>query len=102
MKPHLAAFDPTEYPQIMANLTVTIELPEGLWKDIDFAAFQNEISPAALISRVMSAYLDTEDRKALDEALRQADADTDAGNLIDHEEVVRWFESVRLKASEAA
>jgi predicted transcriptional regulator len=82
----------------MANTTVTLDLPEGLWKDIDFAAFGEGIPPAQLVAKVMQAYLETADRAALEQGMR----DIESGNVIDHEDVLRWFESIRTKASQAA
>jgi predicted transcriptional regulator len=84
--------------ETMANKTVTIELPEGIWSDIDFAAFGAKISPAELVANVMAAYLDAQDREALERAIREAES----GEGIEHEEMERWLADVQARALKAA
>lgn len=83
----------------MPNRSITLELPEELWENVKFAASGEDSSPSELIATVLSAYLDAEDRKALEQAILESESD-EVGTP--HEEVERWLEQIQARVSKAA
>jgi len=84
----------------MALITVSVQIPEELWARVTQSAEINQMTPDDVVYTAVENFfeLSEEDRFAIEEGIRQADA----GELIDHEEVVAWFEAQKRRATKAA
>jgi predicted transcriptional regulator len=84
----------------MSLITVSIQVPEELWQQVQELAAANEATSDAVVYTALTNHFepDEETRLAIEEGIRQADA----GQFIEHEEVLRWFEEKKRKAAEAA
>ncbi len=84
----------------MALKTVSIQIPEELWARVTQAAEHHQMTSDDVVYTAIENFfeLSEEDRLAVEEGIRQADA----GELIDHEEVVAWFEAQKRRTTEAA
>jgi len=84
----------------MALITVSIDLPEELWEQVQQSASHHSVDVNDVVYTAVQEFfeLSNDDRLAIAEGIRQADA----GELIDHEEVVAWFEDQKNRGTKAA
>jgi RHH-type transcriptional regulator, rel operon repressor / antitoxin RelB len=84
----------------MSAVTISLQIPQELWRRLEKASEYGAISTDDTVVSALEQYLEYEDetRAAVEEGIRQADA----GELIDHEEVVKWFEAKKQRINEAA
>lgn len=86
----------------MSAKTITIDIPDGQFPDLEAAASQEGLTLEEFVPRVLGVYL--AEYLALKEALEEADRDIAEGRTYSHEEVVANFEArfAEPKKSEAA
>jgi predicted transcriptional regulator len=84
----------------MAVITVSLQIPEELWARVLQSAEHHRVDADDVVYTAVEQFfeLSAEDRLAIEEGIRQADN----GELIDHEEVVAWFEKKKRSVTEAA
>lgn len=84
----------------MSAVTVSLQIPQELWSRLEKSSEHEAMSTDDTILSALTRYFEYEDetRAAVEEGIRQADA----GELIDHEEVVKWFEAKKRGINEAA
>jgi predicted transcriptional regulator len=76
----------------MADATFSIRIPDDLRQEVDALARTNRRSRSFLVKEALQAYIDEQKayRKAVDEAIREAD---ETGEFISWEATERWLRS---------
>ena len=84
----------------MAVITVSLQIPEELWARVLQSAEQHQVDADDVVYNAVERFLELseEDHAAIEEGIRQVDA----GELIDHEEVVAWLEAQKRRTTKAA
>lgn len=76
----------------MENKTVTAHIPEGLLQQIDGLAAAIDRPRSWIIKQALTDWVQTEQQRHL--LTLQALDEADAGQVIDHQSVVAWAESL--------
>ena len=82
----------------MANTPLQVELSEEFLDHLRQLAREKNLSLNELVLEALEAYAHNSEQTAVEEGWR----DIDNGNFVEHEEMLRRLEKLRLKASAAA